>query len=171
MTFEVEVNGRLRRVTVERSAPGRFRVTLDGTVHEVDAARTGDHALSLILQGEGGRSRDVQIAPSGPPGEILVGIDGRVAAVSIDARRSRRGAPDAAAALDGEQKIVAPMPGRIVRILAAAGDAVAARQPLVVVEAMKMENELRAPRAGRVKLVAVTPGMSVESGRLLVVIE
>ncbi len=45
MTFEVEVNGRLRRVTVERSAPGRFRVTLDGTVHEVDAARTGDHAL------------------------------------------------------------------------------------------------------------------------------
>ncbi len=171
MTFEVEVNGRLRRVSVERSGAGRFRVTLDGIVHEVDAVRSGEHALSLILDREGGISREVQIAPAGPPGEMLVGIEGRNVAVSVNARRTRRGQPDAGASLDGEQTIAAPMPGRIVRILAAAGDEVAARQPLIVVEAMKMENELRAPRAGRVKLVTVTPGMSVESGRVLVVIE
>ena len=63
------------------------------------------------------------------------------------------------------------MPGRVVRVLVAPGDTVDARQPVVVVEAMKMENELRSPKAGRVKEVAVTPGTSVEAGRVLVVIE
>ena len=63
---------------------------------------------------------------------------------------------------------MAPMPGRVVRVLVKPGDTVAARQGLVVVEAMKMENELRSPRAGRVKEVAVAEGESVEAGRLLV---
>ena len=63
------------------------------------------------------------------------------------------------------------MPGRVVRVLVAPGDEVAARQPVVVVEAMKMENELRSPKAGRVKDVAVTEGASVEAGRVLVVVE
>jgi biotin carboxyl carrier protein len=66
---------------------------------------------------------------------------------------------------------VAPMPGRVVRVLVAAGDTVTARQPVVVVEAMKMENELRSPKAGRVKDVAVAAGASVEAGRVLIVIE
>jgi biotin carboxyl carrier protein len=88
--------------------------------------------------------------------------------VSIDASRRRRAS---AAHADGEQRILAPMPGRIVRVLAAVGDEVALRQPVVVIEAMKMENELRAPKAGRVKEVAVESGASVEAGRLLVVIE
>ena len=88
--------------------------------------------------------------------------------VSIDAGR-RRG--KIAGHADGEQRIVAPMPGRVVRVLAQPGDEVELRQPLIVVEAMKMENELRAPKAGRVKEVAVEPGASVEAGRLLIVIE
>jgi biotin carboxyl carrier protein len=63
------------------------------------------------------------------------------------------------------------MPGRVVRVLVQPGDAVEARQPVVVVEAMKMENELRSPKAGRVKDVAVAAGTSVEAGRVLVVID
>ena len=63
------------------------------------------------------------------------------------------------------------MPGRVVRVLLAVGDEVASRQGVVVVEAMKMENELRATKGGRVKEVSVTPGTSVEAGRVLVVIE
>jgi biotin carboxyl carrier protein len=63
------------------------------------------------------------------------------------------------------------MPGRIVRVLVAVGDAVTARQAVVVVEAMKMENELRAPRDGRVKEITATAGDPVEAGRILVVIE
>ncbi|NQW03732.1 MAG: hypothetical protein HQ485_06860 [Acidobacteria bacterium] len=63
------------------------------------------------------------------------------------------------------------MPGRILRVLVQPGDEVTHRQGLVVIEAMKMENELVAPKAGTVKDVAVTEGTSVEAGRLLVVIE
>ena len=71
----------------------------------------------------------------------------------------------------GPQRVIAPMPGKIVRVLVKAGDEVKARQGLVVVEAMKMENELRATRDGRVKDVHVAEGALVESGRLLLVIE
>jgi biotin carboxyl carrier protein len=63
------------------------------------------------------------------------------------------------------------MPGRVVRVLVAPGDEIAARQGVVVVEAMKMENELRSPKAGRVKDVMVSAGTSVEAGRVLVIIE
>jgi biotin carboxyl carrier protein len=88
----------------------------------------------------------------------------------VDSRRYRRsgGGPAAAA---GEVRVTAPMPGRVLRILVKPGDEVAARQGLVVVEAMKMENEIGAPKAGRIKEVAASAGQSVESGRLLVVIE
>ncbi len=63
------------------------------------------------------------------------------------------------------------MPGRVVRVLVGKGDQVEPRQPVIVVEAMKMENELRSPKAGRVKEIAVGAGTSVEAGRVLVVID
>jgi biotin carboxyl carrier protein len=170
MTFEVEINGRLRSVTVQRSAGGRYHVVVDGTAYAVDAARVGVFGLSLVLDHESGESRDIQVTPAPTPGELLVTLDGRVASAAINRRRTGRGA-DAGAAAEGEQAIVAPMPGRVVRVLVAPGDAVAARQGVVVVEAMKMENELRSPKAGRVKDVQVAPGTSVEAGRILVVIE
>jgi biotin carboxyl carrier protein len=89
----------------------------------------------------------------------------------VNGRRSGHRGADAAAAAHGEQAVTAPMPGRVVRVLVGAGDDVAVRQGLVVVEAMKMENELRSPKAGRVKEVSVTAGTSVEAGRILLVIE
>jgi biotin carboxyl carrier protein len=171
VTFEIEINGRVRRVSVERPVPGRYHVVLDGAVHEVDALRIGEYGLSLLLDGGAGTSCEVQIAPAGAPGELLVGIDGRSVAVSVNGHRMRRRGPDRASHADGEQSIVAPMPGRVARVLAAPGDQVAARQAVIVVEAMKMENELRSPKAGRVKQVAVTPGMSVDSGQVLMIIE
>ena len=63
------------------------------------------------------------------------------------------------------------MPGRVLRVLVSVGDEVAARQGVVVVEAMKMENELRSPKAGRVKEVNVTAGTLVEAGRVLLIVE
>jgi biotin carboxyl carrier protein len=71
----------------------------------------------------------------------------------------------------GPRSIVSPMPGRIVKVLVRAGETVAAQQGLIVVEAMKMENELRAPRAGRVTSVKVGEGTSVERGAVLIVME
>ena len=171
MNFEVELNGRTRRVAVERTGPGRYRVTLDDTAHDLDASRAGEYGLSLLLGCEGGTSRDVQIAPGGAPGESLVSLEGRTVAVTVNGRRLRRRGADRVSDVGGEQKVVAPMSGRVVRILVTPGEQVAPRQPVIVVEAMKMENELRSPKAGRVKQVAVTPGMSVEGGRVLIVIE
>jgi biotin carboxyl carrier protein len=173
VTFEVDVNGRTRAVGVERVAgSGHYRVTVDGRVHLLEVARIGDYGLSVLVEGETAPlSREIHVVPSGARGEVLITLDGRTVAGSVNARRTGRAAVDARDHAHGEQKVVAPMPGRIVRVLVEAGDEVAARQAIVVIEAMKMENELRSPKAGRVKEVAVTGGASVEAGRTLVVIE
>jgi biotin carboxyl carrier protein len=168
VTIEVEVGGRTRTVTVERLGHGRFRVVLDGVERVVDAVRWSEFGLS-ILDPRTGASRNVLLAPAGAPGGVLVTLDGRTVAVTVNGRRRRRGA-DSGAQADGEQAVLAPMPGRVVRVLVSPGDEVAARQGVIVVEAMKMENELRAPKAGRVKEISVTPGTSVEAGRVLVVV-
>lgn len=175
MTFEVDIAGRTRTVSVEHdgSSAGRFRVLLDGTAYVVDAARIGDFGLSLLGAAPAAPlpfSRDVQIAPSGDRGEVLVSLGGRIATVRINGRRTGRAAERGAHA-PGEQVVSAPMPGRVIRVLVGPGDAVSARQAVIVVEAMKMENELRSPKAGRVKEVTVTPGVSVDAGKVLVVIE
>ena len=182
MTFEVETAGRVVSVSVERAdSPGLFRITVDGRLHVIDAARTDGLSLSLletVLSGDGdrpqketvARSCELQVVPGAAHDELLVTLGGRLAVVSVDGRRGHRGA-DGAAHGHGEIAIAAPMPGRVVRLLVAAGDQVAARQGIVVVEAMKMENELRAPRAGRVKEITVGPGTPVDAGRVLAVIE
>ena len=168
MTFEVEVDGRLRTISVERLGGGHYRVVLDGTTHEVNASRAGTYGLSLLV--DGGSSREVVLAPGVQRGELLVGLEGRTVSVGVNGGRARRGGGDAGLA-PGEVSILAPMPGRVVRVLVAPGDDVSAKQGVVVVEAMKMENELRSPKTGRVREVTVTPGTSVEAGRVLVIIE
>jgi biotin carboxyl carrier protein len=99
-----------------------------------------------------------------------VEIAGRTFKVEVrDPReRSRKGAGGGAA---GRQNIVAPMPGKVIRILAAVGDAVEAGQGLVVVEAMKMQNEMKSPKAGVVSQVNVAEGATVTVGETLIVIE
>jgi biotin carboxyl carrier protein len=170
MTFEIEIGGRTRTVAIEKAASGMYRVALDGQAHELDAVRVGVHGLSL-LDRTTGAIRELQVTPTAIHGELLITLGGRVVAAAVNGRRTRRGGGDASAGTHGEQTIIAPMPGRVVRVLVGPGDEVAVRQPVIVVEAMKMENELRSPKAGRVKDVNVAPGTSVEAGRILVVIE
>ena len=171
MTFEIAVNGRGRTVSIERAGHAQYRVTVDGVAAIVDAQRSGESGVSLLFPDRSHQALTVHFAAGTSPGEMLTYLGGRHIAVSVNGRRTGRAAADSGAGLHGEQKIVAPMPGRVVRILVAPGDEIQARQPVAVVEAMKMENELRSPKAGRVKDVAVTPGTSVEAGRVLVVIE
>jgi biotin carboxyl carrier protein len=173
MTFEIEVNGRTRSVTIERAGvePGRFRVSVDGTIRIVDARRVGEFGISLLFPGDSHAGTTVDLAPGAAPGEVVANLAGRTIPIVVNGRRSGRSGAEAGGPAHGEQTVAAPMPGRVVRVLVARGDAVAARQPVVVVEAMKMENELRSPKAGRVKDVAVEAGTSVEAGRALVVIE
>ena len=171
MTFEIELNGRGRTVSIERAGGARYRVTIDGVAAIVDAQRSGESGVSMLFPDLGHEALSIQFAPGQAPGELLASFKGRTLAVSVNGRRTGRAGADSGAGAHGEQKVVAPMPGRVVRVLVAPGDDVERRQPVVVVEAMKMENELRSPKAGRVKDVRVTPGTSVEAGRVLVVID
>jgi len=106
-------------------------------------------------------------------GERIVHVNGHAVPVSVIDPRARltRGLKAVASAGPGPHAIVAPMPGRIVKVLVAAGDVVTAHQGLVVVEAMKMENELRSPKAGTVTEVRVTEGRSVDANAVLIVME
>jgi len=173
MTFEIEVNGRVRTISVERAGTqcGRFRVIVDGVPELVDAQRFGAFGVSLLFVDAQRQSGVVHLAPAAAGGGSLALLDGVTVPVAVNGRRTGHGAADAGAGAHGEQKVSAPMPGRVVRVLVAPGDEVAAKQPVVVIEAMKMENELRSPRAGRVRDVTVVPGASVEAGRVLVIVE
>jgi biotin carboxyl carrier protein len=175
MTFDVDVNGRVRVVSVEAAGPaGQFRVVVHDEAGArgpaaavvVEARRT-DLGLSLRYLDDG-RVVDAAVTER-PSGDVLVQLPHVDVAVVVDGRRSRRTRSEAGGA--GVQRVTAPMPGRVVRILVSPGDEVGAGQAVVVIEAMKMENELKVLRAGRVREVLVTAVSSVEAGRLLVVVE
>jgi biotin carboxyl carrier protein len=183
VTFEVEAGGRRR--AVEITGAGRaYRAVVDGRAYAVDVARVGDIWSLLVGSDEPvlsppalrpGRSYEVTIGEQGG-GELAVYVNHRAVPVSIHGltgpRAQRRTRVDRTGeAPTGPVNVVAPMPGRIVKVLVNEGDAVLARQGVVVVEAMKMENEVRAPRAGTVKQVRVTQGALVEARTVLVVIE
>ena len=173
MTFEVEIGGKTRQITIEpdgavsSAAGGMFRIKTT-TSEVLVSARVTDLGLSLRYESTG---EVVDVAAiERVAGEWLVQLPHIDVAAVVDRRRHEPGGGGVASAT-GVQRVNAPMPGRVVRILVKPGDEVAARQGLVVVEAMKMENELGSPKAGRVKEIAVSQGASVEAGRLLVVIE
>ena len=100
---------------------------------------------------------------------MVVGVGAAAIPVSLDGRR-RSDRKDEAVHGAGPQRIVAPMPGKIVKVLVNKGDVVQARQPLVVIEAMKMENELRATGAGAVAELHVQEGQSVDAGTLVALV-
>ena len=171
MRLQLDVNGRPRTVDIDRK-DGLYRVVVDGVEQFVDAAAVDASTFSLIFPADGRSSQEVGLSPTGLPGEIAVHMAAGVASVRVltgAASRFGRGAGAAQAA--GTQQVLAPMPGKVVKVLVRAGDEVKARQGLVVVEAMKMENELRSPKDGRVSEVLVAEGASVEAGRPLVVVE
>jgi biotin carboxyl carrier protein len=188
MTFDVHVGDAIRTVTVHRKGL-LLHVDIGGRTHVVDVRRVGDATLSMLVSnGEATRpvtSVDAAIHPSavaalgarmavnGTPGAFDVHVDGRTVPVQIRQAGAfgRQKKAGVSATGTGLQRIVSPMPGKVVRVLVSAGDEVKARQGLVVVEAMKMENELRAARNGRVREVTVTQGQSVDAGAVLMVVE
>ncbi len=184
MRYEVDIAGRLCQVIVRRT-DDTFVVSVDGREWMVDAARVDGATLSLCLAtaglaGSGGQatnaaagrilSREVTLAADGPSGQTRVSVGARPVQVSLNGRRRWGRGETGGPSGTGPQRLTAPMPGKIVRLLVKAGDVVAARQPIVVVEAMKMENELGAPGAGRVTDLHVREGQLVDAGAVLAVI-
>lgn len=154
-------------VDIEPAGEGRFKVVLDGKTHVVDALTLDHGAVSMLVDGE---SYSVEFEESGD--EVAVLVKGQVTRIDVaDERRLRLRAGNAAFNVEGKQTVVAPMPGKVVKVLVAVGDEVKEGQGLVVVEAMKMENELRSPKGGRVVEVLVTEGQVVEGNAKLCVVE
>ena len=157
---------------------------MDGRLMSVDFTRVDDRWSMLVRSVEGDQGSNAQasepasvhgssydIAIESRQGRHIVHVDGHVVPVTVRVPgRERSGSDDDGPGATGPVSIVAPMPGRVVKVLVAPGDAVLARQGLVVVEAMKMENELRAPRAGTVADVRVREGAPVDANVVLVVI-
>jgi biotin carboxyl carrier protein len=182
MNFDVTVNGKPWRVAIEAAdaqGPAQVSVvTIRGRRRSFDVAWVDAATLSLVpldpLDADA-RGREFFLEPRGG-GDLQVITGGRIfqATVLSDGKSHQRHphrAERAAAPIEGRQTVVATMPGRIVRVLVAPGDRVAARQAVVVVEAMKMENEMRAPKDGVVREVRVTPGAAIDAGAVLVVID
>jgi biotin carboxyl carrier protein len=174
VTFHIDAGGRRRAVEVVRVGD-TFLVSIDGRDREVDVKHI-DGTLSLLL---GTNSHEIFV---GPPveGAMTVHVDGVPVEVTVVPSSPAGGAPLRAAAGraatgpsagTGPQQVKAPMPGKIVKLLVKPGDRVEPRQGLVVVEAMKMENELRAKRAGTVAEVRAVEGTSVEAGAILMILE
>ena len=168
LRLHLEHAGDVRQVTV---GPGRDAGTLDLSLDEAlttcDVRDLGLGRFSLRLAD--GSMHDVVVETEAPGAQRIVHVRGQRIAVAVSARPPRVAAGGRAA--QGPLRIVAPMPGKIVRLTVAVGDHVDARQPVVVIEAMKMENALAAGRAGVVTEILVQEGQSVEAGRPLVVVE
>ena len=177
MTCDLETGGGRRTIEFRRRG-SKWEMTLDGRILGVDVTASAGRWSFLIgshspeaSAGLSARSYEVAVDRRSN-GERIVHVNGLAVPVSIVDPRERlvrrRGS---ASDETGPRSIVSPMPGRIVKVLVREGETVAAQQGLVVVEAMKMENELRAPRAGRVSAVKVVEGMSVEAKTVLVTLE
>jgi biotin carboxyl carrier protein len=164
MRYFVTLGAREVPVDVTALSNGGFDVRVDGRPVAVDAAEAGG-ALSLRIDG-----RIVDLVIDGVPPKVSFSMLGPSGVAKIETERSRSEGSRrlGRSARGGQDFVVASMPGRIVRLLVAPGAEVEAGTPLIVIEAMKMENELRASHAGRVAEIVVSPGDTVEGGAKLI---
>ena len=170
MKLEVEIAGptglkpkRPRQIELTRSGEC-YECRIDGRLIEADIVEISKGIYSILI---GGRSLEVHVEAHG---QILqITSSGREFIASVnDPRRYRKGG--GAILAEGRQQVTAPMPGKVIRVLVKAGDKVAAGQGIVVVEAMKMQNEVKSPKAGTIEKLLVKEGQPVNAGDALAVV-
>jgi biotin carboxyl carrier protein len=166
MKFDVRIGDKTRIVELERNAD-RWRIALDGQPLDADAVQITPNNFSILLRGQ---SHEVRVTPS-PNGTLTLqsGLEEFTAEV-VDPR-AWSGRRHSALEAEGRQQVVAPMPGKVVRLLVKAGDTVEAGQGLLVVEAMKMQNEIRSPKSGIVERLLAQEGKAVNAGEILAWVE
>jgi biotin carboxyl carrier protein len=165
MKLDLTVNGAQESIDLLAPAPNcRFRLDSRGEAC-ADVREPEPGVYSVLLDGRSYEAR-VEDTPAG----LVVVIDGHRFEITVrDPRTLARRSGSAGG--EGIQSVAAPMPGKVVRVLVGPGENVQAGQGLVVVEAMKMQNELKAPRAGRLKSLSAREGATVAAGEVLATIE
>ncbi|HVP69526.1 MAG TPA: biotin/lipoyl-containing protein [Anaeromyxobacteraceae bacterium] len=152
---------------VRAVAPGVYDVLVRGTWRRVDAFRHDSGTVSLLIDE---RSHSVQLDETGS--EVKVNVGDSVFPVEVlDERRLRMRRAPARLAPDGRREILAPLPGRVAKVLRKVGDEVREGEGIVVVEALQMQNEMRSPKAGKVIEVLVAEGQTVDRGARLAAVE
>jgi biotin carboxyl carrier protein len=166
MKLQIEIDGQSRQVQVDPGeVPGLWIVRVDGELVEADARLLRPGVLSLLIEG-----RSHRVVLDGDSSEPALHLGQQRIPYRIEDPRSLRSRRRHAGA-DGPAVLKASMPGRVVRVLVEKGQHVAAHQGIVVIEAMKMQNEMKSPRDGRIADLRATPGAAVASGEILAVIE
>jgi biotin carboxyl carrier protein len=164
MKLTVEIDGATLPLELDREGE-TWRFQLDGAPPRQALVSEAEPAVYSVLLD--GRSYDARVEETAD--RLAVVIAGR--RFEIDVRDPRRWSrKSGAAGIEGRFHVIAPMPGKVVRVLVAAGDTVAAGQGLLVVEAMKMQNEMKASRPGRVLAVSAREGATVTAGEVLATI-
>jgi biotin carboxyl carrier protein len=165
MVYEVMVDGKPHRLELERAAGG-WECRLDGQPVHLDAVITCRDVLSLLVDGHSYEIKREQTAT-----DLHLWVGSTRFVVELRDPRSLRSRQKAAGDEKGPRKIVAPMPGRVVRVLVAENSEVETGQGIVVVEAMKMQNEIKSPKKGVVKKISTVPGAAVNPGDVLAIVE
>jgi biotin carboxyl carrier protein len=166
MTYDIVVDGKTHRVELTKGER-IWECSIDGERLEVDAALTARDVLSILVDNKAyeiKRERSLR-------GDLHMVIGSARYAVEVQDPRSLRTRRAAAGTEAGPQKLTAAMPGKIVRILVKEKDEVKAGQGILVMEAMKMQNEIKSPKDGRVQKILPAEGSNVNAGDTLAVIE
>jgi biotin carboxyl carrier protein len=166
MTYDVVVDGKTHRLELTKG-DNTWLCKVDDQAIEVDAVLTARDVMSVLV---GGKAYEVKRERS-LQGELHMVIGSARYAVDVQDPRSLRTRRAAAGSEAGPQKVTAPMPGKIVRILVAEKDEVKVGQGIIVMEAMKMQNELKSPKDGKVQKILTSEGSTVNPGDTLAVIE
>ena len=172
MKLTAEIEGRSYALDVRRVG-ARVEATVDGRRYELEARETEPGAFLLLTAG-GGRVYECRAngaATAGAGGAREVQIGDEVFQVRLVDPRRLGGARGAGAEASGRAQVMASMPGKVVRVLVEVGASVEAGDGLVVVEAMKMQNELKSPKSGTVAELRAEPGSTVNAGDVLVIVE
>ncbi|MGH7898116.1 MAG: biotin/lipoyl-containing protein [Candidatus Binatia bacterium] len=165
-TFVAKLEDREVAIEVEPTAASLYRVRIEGVERVIDA-RPVAGGLSLLIDGQ---HHEVSLSRRVDDVDVLV-HNRRFRFRLLSEERARRVAARATREITGRREVKASMPGKVIDLLVRIGDKVEARQGLLVIEAMKMENEIKAQGGGEVKEICVKPGQAVESGEILVVLE
>lgn len=170
MKLIAEVDGRSYALDVRREG-ARVEASVDGRLYELETRET--EAGAFLLLAAGGRVYECRANPTAAAtgGAREVQIGGEVFQVKLVDPKRLRGARGAGAEAGGRAQVTASMPGKVVRVLVETGASVEVGDGLVVVEAMKMQNELKSPKSGVVVEVRAGAGATVNAGDVLVVVE